>query len=203
MKFYNGLSLLFFSLSRFGLFCIGENMTLVKAGGGVVDIRGQLGGVYFHRDKSGLHSSSMPRTVRRRSAAQSLQRKAFVAARALSTDNRTVSYLMYRYMNGLPFLFDAIVTGNPDPDCKGTYVVNGTHDGEDLWERSDSAFFIWYYSAGARWCISPFPGATGLSRWYHIGGIEGIYSPYHLYTGNPVVSIELRPPPIDYQIPKL
>lgn len=77
-------------------------MTLVKTGDGVIDLRGGFGGVYFHRDKSGLHSSSMPRKVRRRSAAQKLQRDAFVAARAYSTDPRTVSYNIYRALNGLP-----------------------------------------------------------------------------------------------------
>jgi len=80
-------------------------MTLVKAGDGIVDIRGSLGGVYFHRDKSGLHSSSMPRKVRRRSAAQKLQRDAFVSARVYSADYRIVSFLMYRYMNGLSLAY--------------------------------------------------------------------------------------------------
>ena len=69
---------------------------------GIVDIRGGLGGVYFHRDKSGLHSNSMPRKIRRRSTAQDLQRKAFVQARAYSTDPRTVSFNIYRALNGLP-----------------------------------------------------------------------------------------------------
>ena len=80
-------------------------MAIVKAGLGITDIRGQLGGVYFHRDKTGLHSCAMPRTVRRRSAAQDLQRKAFSAARAYSRDNRVVSFLMYRYMNGLSLAY--------------------------------------------------------------------------------------------------
>lgn len=88
-------------------------MTLIKTGGGLTDIRGGFGGVYFHRDKSGLHSSAKPRTVHRRSAAQDLQRKAFTAARALSKDNRTVSYNIYRYLNDLP-LAQPSYWGHPD-----------------------------------------------------------------------------------------
>ena len=106
-------------------------MTLVKAGDGITDMRGSFGGVYFHRDKSGLHSSSMPRKVHRRSAAQKLQRDAFVAARSLSTDNRIVSYLMYRYLNGLPLNYpDAWINpcGYIDPDGKWTnepFAIDG------------------------------------------------------------------------------
>lgn len=77
-------------------------MTLVKTGGGVTDIRGGFGGVYFTRDKSGLHSSAKPRTVRRLSSAQLKQRNAFRQARAFSTDPRVVSYNIYRALNGLP-----------------------------------------------------------------------------------------------------
>lgn len=77
-------------------------MTLIKTGGGVTDIRGGFGGVYFHRDKSGLHSSSKPRTVHRRSAAQKKQRAAFIKARAYSKDERVVSYNIYRALNDLP-----------------------------------------------------------------------------------------------------
>ncbi len=98
-------------------------MALVKTGGGVTDIRGGFGGVYFTRDNSGLHCSTKPRNIHRRSAGQKVQRDAFGAARTLSKDNRTVSYLMYRHMNGLPINYpDAWTTpataNNPDE----TYV---------------------------------------------------------------------------------
>lgn len=77
-------------------------MALVRCGNGLTDIRGSISGVYFHRDKSGLHCSTRPRIIYRKSLDQKVQRNAFIAARTLSTDNRTVSYLMYRYLNGLP-----------------------------------------------------------------------------------------------------
>lgn len=76
-------------------------MALIKTGGGIVDIKGGFGGVYFHRDKSGLHSCSKPRKIHRRSAAQDTQRAAFTKSRAYSTDPRTVSYNIYRVLNGL------------------------------------------------------------------------------------------------------
>lgn len=40
-------------------------MALVKTGQGITDIRGQLGGVYFSRDKTGLHERAMPRNWRK------------------------------------------------------------------------------------------------------------------------------------------
>jgi len=87
-------------------------MTLIKTGQGVTNIRGGTGGVYFSRDKSGLHQSRKPRTVKHRSTAQDKQRKAFTTARQFCicdprtiTDktwlNRCVSYNIYRVLNGL------------------------------------------------------------------------------------------------------
>lgn len=79
----------------------GKTMALVRTGGGITDIRGGLGGVYFSRDRFGLHSSSKPRNIHRRSADQDRQRRAFSKARAYSTDPRFVSYNIYRILNGL------------------------------------------------------------------------------------------------------
>jgi len=76
-------------------------MALIKTGGGVTDIRGGFGGVYFTRDKSGLHSSAKPRRVHQQTADQQTQRNAFIKARAFSKDPRTVSYNIYRALNGL------------------------------------------------------------------------------------------------------
>lgn len=76
-------------------------MALIRTGVGITDIRGGLGGCYFHRDRFGLHSARKPRNIHRRSGAQDKQRKAFSAARAYSTDPRFVSYNIYRILNGL------------------------------------------------------------------------------------------------------
>lgn len=77
-------------------------MSLVKFGGGIVGITGTFAGQHFKRDRSGSHICRMQRRVRSRSSAQDKQRKAFVRARAFSTDNRVVSYNIYRALNGLP-----------------------------------------------------------------------------------------------------
>jgi len=77
-------------------------MALVKSGPGIVDIRGGFGGVYFHRDRYGLHSSKKPRHIRQATPGQERQRGAFSKARAYSKVNRTVSYNIYRALNDLP-----------------------------------------------------------------------------------------------------
>lgn len=78
-----------------------RKMALIKTGIGVADLQGGVGGCYFHRDKSGLKVCTWPRVIRRRTTAQDLQRKAFTAARAFSHNPRTVSYNIYRFLNGL------------------------------------------------------------------------------------------------------
>jgi len=77
-------------------------MATVKFGSGVTDMSGSLGGVYFHRDKSGVHVCRQPRKIRRLSSAQLKQRRAFIAARAYSKDDRFVSWNIYRALNNLP-----------------------------------------------------------------------------------------------------
>lgn len=84
-------------------------MSLIKTGPGITDIRGGFGGVYFTRDKSGLHCSKQPRNIHRRTTDQDLQRKAFAKARAYSKDPRIVSYNIYRALNKLPM-------ADPPPD---------------------------------------------------------------------------------------
>ncbi|MBA7649711.1 hypothetical protein ES703_57509 [subsurface metagenome] len=88
-------------------------MTLVRTGQGVTDIRGGTGGVYFTRDKSGLHQSAKPRSLRRETQAQAKQRGAFIKARAyclavvggvypIGWREKCVSYNIYRALNFLP-----------------------------------------------------------------------------------------------------
>lgn len=178
-------------------------MSLIKTGQGITDIRGGFGGVYFHRDKSGLHSCSKPRTVHRRSAGQNKQRNCFTKARTYSKDERTVSYLIYRCLNGLPFYFDAFVTGNPVPDCTGKYVDAGEYENARYYERTDSAYFIWYHEGTAYWYISPTLGLKAMTFWTRQYTISGVYTPGPSYSGNPIVKLQVQPPPADYQIPRL
>jgi len=77
-------------------------MALIRLGQSITDIRGPVGGIYFTRDKSGLHCTSKPRRVHQRSSAQNRQRNAFTRARSYSKINRVVSYNVYRALTGLP-----------------------------------------------------------------------------------------------------
>jgi len=76
-------------------------MALCKTGQGITDIRGPIKGVYFTRDKYGLHCTAKPRRVKSFSAAQTVQKKAFIKARSFSHVNRDVSYNIYRALNDL------------------------------------------------------------------------------------------------------
>lgn len=76
-------------------------MALIRCGGGIIDIRGGTGGVYFTRDKYGLHITKKPRRVNLRTSAQDRQRKGFIKARAFSHNNRIVSYNIFRAVTGL------------------------------------------------------------------------------------------------------
>lgn len=76
-------------------------MALIRVGNGVTDIRGSFGGVYFTRDKFGLHCLPKPRRVHQRTEHQDRKRKAFSKARAFSTNNHEVGYNILRAYAGL------------------------------------------------------------------------------------------------------
>lgn len=79
-----------------------STVALIKTSGGATDIRGGFGGVYFTRDKSGLHSTAKPRRVYQRTVHQDRKRKAFSRARSYSKVNRVVSYNIFRAYLDLP-----------------------------------------------------------------------------------------------------
>jgi len=179
-------------------------MATIRLGSGITDISGGFSGVYFHRDRFGLHCCKKPRSVYRRSAAQQKQRNAFMKARTYSKDQRTLSYLIYRALNGLPFIFDAIVTGNPTPDCKGTYELAGTYNDKDYYKRSDSAYWIWYYPPEDSWAISDALGSWVNFLWNRYKTIRGTYNPAGNASGNPIVKLEIHSqPPPSYNPPGL
>lgn len=95
----------------------------------------------------------------------------------------------WRYLARNEFVVaDYVVTGNPNPDCKGIYADAGEYGGERYYERLDAAYTIWW--DGASWNISTELGekANGLpGHWSRMADIQGEYAPTG-YTGNPVVT---------------
>lgn len=173
-------------------------MALIRTGAGVTDIRGKFGGVYFHRDRFGLHSARMPRNIHRRSAAQSKQRAAFSKSRRWSKNNRIVSYNIYRTLNSLPFLLDAEVTNSLSPNTTGYYNLTGTYNNKSYYRRGVDFWFIWWNDID-RWYISATLGAVGGAGWQHIyRDVDGEYTPLGGASGTATVNLKIQEPPIDY-----
>ncbi len=189
-------------------------MTLVRTGQGVTDIRGSLGGVYFTRDKFGLHCSAKPRRVDQGTPAQQKQRAAFIKARTFCRNelfadkpknwlNRCTSYNIYRALNDLYIGFLTIVTGELDPNSTGTYELAGTHKNKDYYKREDSVFFIWWNGYDS-WLITKILGVPVGVLWQRLApDISGIYIPKGGASGIATVTLSSTEPPVDYQIPKL
>jgi len=78
------------------------------------------------------------------------------------------------------------VTGDPNPDCKGTYTQNGDYSGYPAYERLDGAY--WIYWAGDNWWIGDDKGDQ--DKWYsNTTDLLATYSPTESPPfGNPVVS---------------
>jgi hypothetical protein len=55
---------------------------------------------------------------------------------------------------------DYIVTGEPDPDCKGNYYYGGEFYMHPYYIREDTAWCLWWTTVGTKWIIS-----TGLAQW--------------------------------------
>lgn len=178
-------------------------MTLIKTGGGVTDIRGGYGGTYFTRDKSGLHQSAKPRRVKQLTAGQGKQRNAFIKARTYTQDPRWVSYYIYRALNNLPFIFDAIVTENCTPDVTGKYTLGGTYNNQNYYIRIDSTYYIYFSTFTPIWVISVDLDISPKHFVLVSTRIEGTYRPVEFDIGNPIVKLSLTPPPVDYCISTL
>jgi hypothetical protein len=50
-------------------------MTIIRTDPTIQDITGRFGGVYYHRDKTGLHISTMPKTVKYNKTGAQLKNK--------------------------------------------------------------------------------------------------------------------------------
>lgn len=80
-------------------------------------------------------------------------------------------------------------TGDPVPDCKGTYKFAGIYDGDPYYELPDASYAVW--SRGeAGMTISPTPGDLANPRWSKPQPDPvGTYNPYGGSSGNPQVAI--------------
>lgn len=89
-------------------------------------------------------------------------------------------------------------TGDPVPDCTGTYQYAGVHNGEPYYKHQAAAFYLWYSGVADNWAISIAPGEVGPGDWHSDDGRFDTFEPTAPYTGNPVtasipiVTIRLR-----------
>lgn len=178
-------------------------MSLVKYGGGVTGIQGTFAGQHFKRDRFGSHICRMQRRVRSKSTAQTKQRNAFTKARTYTKDPRWVSYYIYRALNNLPFLFDAIVTGDPAPECTGKYILIDKYNEKDLYQRTDGVWYIFYKTETNKWYIGFKEGGVFYGQWIGNASIEGVYEGLKPIYGRAIVTLQVQPPPLDYNPPHL
>lgn len=91
-----------------------------------------------------------------------------------------------------PFLIaaDYLVTGTVSPNCTGGYHVQGTHDGEPVYRRHPTGFWLWYFTGTDHWVLSVDP-PNGMpdNCWRRQPDIEGAYTPIGTNTGTPTVTI--------------
>lgn len=89
----------------------------------------------------------------------------------------------------LPPEHDLVVTGGPEPDCKGYYDIAGTHDGQN-WYRHITLDYviIWWGDPDFLWLIGPVGVDPGSCLWAKEGVlVTGTYDPAN-GAGNPIVS---------------
>ncbi len=81
----------------------------------------------------------------------------------------------------------------PSPDCRGTYNVVGTYNGENYYQRTGAApNYQLYKSVGPRRYIDTNrPHVAGTACWYKDNTTSGTYAGAIGYTGSPIVSDEI------------
>jgi len=145
----------------------------------------------------------MQRRVRSKTAAQAKQRNAFSKARKYTKDPRWVSYYIYLALNNIPFVFDAIVTGNIWPDLTGRYILVGEYDGENLYQGGAWNYLIFYKIESNKWYIASDTESPAGAMWIGNTTVEGIYEGIKPEYGDAHVKLQVQPPPVDYEIPRL
>jgi hypothetical protein len=64
-----------------------------------------------------------------------------------------------------PEIISLLVTGDPNPDCKGDYFPNGLIDGRMSYLREDALYHTVYSSALQRYYIANNPGGVPNRIW--------------------------------------
>jgi len=81
--------------------------------------------------------------------------------------------------------YACIGNGNPNPN--GLYYLLSEHDGKPSY-YSKTGWFLWWSEPGEAWVINKVIGIATVGYFIRIlVGIEGIYNPGGLYTGNPQI----------------
>ncbi len=178
-------------------------MSLVEHGDGIIKMQGTFAGQHFKRDRSGNHCSAMQRRVKSRTDAQAKQRNAFSKARRYTKDPRWVSYYIYQALNNLPFIFDAIVSGDMWPDLTGRYILAGTYDNKDYYHNAGFDYLIFFKIESNKWYIANDTEAPSGAFWIGNTTIEGKYEGLKPEYGQAHVKLQVQPPPADYNPPHL
>lgn len=82
-----------------------------------------------------------------------------------------------------------IATGDPVPDCLGTYLYGGEHNGAPYYKHETKAFYIWYFPRDNVWILSVILGEPAGSNWWRLATSEGEYAPGGDFSGNPFVAV--------------
>jgi hypothetical protein len=152
---------------------IGAGSTCTNIYGTYTPTTGTQGSLTVYDTPQESHSSSSSSSESSVSSSSSSSSSSSTEIRSSSSSSSSSADTLY-------------VTGDPNPDCKGTYTQNGTYGGYPAYERLDGAYWICW--VGDNWWIDPVKGSQG--NWYSdTAELISTYSPnQNPPTGNPVVS---------------
>ncbi len=96
-----------------------------------------------------------------------------------------------------PIVHDLIVTGTLGPDATGDYDEAGIFNGQPYYERTDAAYFIWWWPIpsppSSFWFLTNVLGNPSGTAWAKHGPmiqpVTGLYIPYANTTGDATVAI--------------
>lgn len=81
-----------------------------------------------------------------------------------------------------------MATGDPVPDCTGTYTYWGQAAGEAAFKHESADWYISKHADSGNYIVSAYPDATGDYFWSRLPPITGQYDPLGLAAGNVTVA---------------